>query len=154
MSETRKRIAEIISDAKPALAALRFFTATTRGFRDREQSKLAAYLKEICELDSYTKEEVKEWLKTKAGYVDTQDYRRGDTSGYLKLLQNIPAHLLARTREYAMFIASGSGRRLLSDQMRERIASEFSENPIVVPPPQDDTPQLGVRITLNGIEPL
>lgn len=153
MNEARKRIAEIIADAKPALAALRFFTATTRGFRDREQSKLTAYLMEICKLDSYSKEEVKAWLKTKAGYVDTVDYRRGDTSGYLQLLRNIPAHLLVRTREYATFIAGGSGRQPLSDQMRARITSEFSETPVVVPPPpQDDTPELGVCITVKGVD--
>jgi hypothetical protein len=154
MNQFRKPIVESIAAARPALDALRFFTATTRGFRDKEQTKLAAFLKEVCPLDEYSSEEVKEWLKTKAGYVDTSDYRRGDTSHYLKLLQSIPATLLVRTQDYAVHISGGSGRRPLSDELRERIAVEFSEHPVVVPPPMDDSPTLGVRLSINGVEPL
>lgn len=134
MKSSRTPISEIITDARPALAALRFYTATTRGLGDREQVKLAAFLKEICELDSYTSDEVKQWLKTQAGYVQTFDYRHGDVSGYLSLLQGIPAHLLVRTRDYATLIARGTGRRPISEAILERIASEFSENPTVIPP--------------------
>jgi hypothetical protein len=155
MSHPRNPITDIIAEARPALASLRFFTATTRGFRDKEQAKLAAFLKEICALDGYSTEEVMGWLKTKAGFVDTSDYRRGDVSQYLQLLQRIPSHLLVRTRDYAALIAGGSGRRPLSDQLRERIASEFSENPVAVPPPVDDEAvELGVRISTNGVERL
>ena len=154
MNLSRKPIVEIIAAARPALDALRFFTATTRGFRDKEQTKLTAFLKEVCPLDGYSSDEVKEWLKTKAGYVDTSDYRRGDTSHYLKLLQAIPAPLLVRTQDYAIQISGGSGRLPLDDKLRERISVEFSEHPVVVPPPVDDSPALGVRISINGLEPL
>jgi hypothetical protein len=154
MDHPRKPIAEIIADVRPALDALRFFTATTRGFRDKEQSKLVAFLKELCPLDDYSAEEVHTWLKTKAGYVDTFDYRHGDTNQYLELLQRIPAHLLIRTRDYAMLIAAGSGRKPLSDELRGRITAEFSESPVVLPPPVDDSPRLGVRISVDGVEPL
>lgn len=154
MNQFRKPIVEIIATARPALDALRFFTATVRGFRDKEQTKLAAFLKEVCPLDEYSSDEVKEWLKTKAGYVDTSDYRSGDTSHYIKLLQGIPATLLLRTKDYAVQIAGGSGRRPLSDELRERITVEFSENPTAVPPPADNSPDLSVRITINGIESL
>lgn len=154
MDNPRTSINDLIYSAKPALAALRFFTATTRGFRDTEQTKLAAFLKEICDLRSYSTEEVKEWLKTKAGYVDTHDYRRGDVSHYLTLLQNIPTNLLVRTRDCAMLIAGGSGRKPLSDDLRNRITSEFSSNPTVIAPPADDSYELGMRITLSGVDQL
>lgn len=140
MNSSRKPIKEIIAEAKPALDALRFFTATTRGFRDKEQTKLAAFLREVSSLDGYSLDEVKEWLKTKAGFVDTYDYRRGDVSGYKDLLQKIPASLLLRTRDYAMTIAGGSGRRPLSEEMRKRIELEFSENPNVLPPQLGENP--------------
>ena len=154
MNSSRAPIKELIAEARPALDALRFFTATARGFRDKEQIKLTAFLRETCKLDEYTPDEVKDWLKTKAGFVDTSDYRRGDVAGYLSLLQRIPANLLDRTRDYATTIVGGSGRRPLSDELRDRINSEFSGNPVVLPPPSDDTPQLGVRISFDGIEQL
>lgn len=154
MNSSRLPIKVIIAEAKPALDALRFFTATTRGFRDKEQIKLAAFLRETCKLEQYTPDEVKDWLKTKAGFVDTSDYRRGDFAGYLSLLRRIPANLVDRTRDYATTIAGGSGRRPLSDELRERVNSEFSENPVVSPPASDDTLQLGVRISFGGTEEL
>ncbi len=150
MSTSRKSIEEIISKVKPALDALRFFTATTRGFRDKEQEKLTRFLKELCKLEAYTADEVKHWLKTKAGFVDTYDYRHGNVSSYLLLLQEIPSNLLVRTRDYAYLIASGSGRKLMADEIRVRIESEFTELPIVVPPLLDDDSELSVQISYNG----
>lgn len=125
---------------RPALDALRFYVATTRGFRDREQTRLAAFLKDVAEaeLRDFAPEEVKEWLKTKVGWVDTSDYRRGDTSGYLALLQAIPPQLLTRTKDYAYLIAKGSGRKPLSDEAITRIEQEFSASPIVTAPPSED----------------
>ncbi|MGB3832209.1 MAG: hypothetical protein WA975_10125 [Mesorhizobium sp.] len=106
MNHSRAPIKEAIAPAKLALDALRFFTATTRGFRDKEQVKLAAFLRETCNLESYSSDEIKDWLKTKAGFVSTFDYRRGDVSEYLALLQKIPANLLVRTRDYAWVLGS------------------------------------------------
>ena len=126
MNSSRTPIKELIAEARPALDALRFFTATARGFRDKEQIKLTAFLRETCKLDEYTPDEVKDWLKTKAGFVDTSDYRRGDVSGYLALLQKIPANLLVRTRDYATAIAGGSGRRHCSATTRALIVSSVS----------------------------
>lgn len=151
MNNSRASIEEIISEVKPALDALRFFTATTRGFRDKEQEKLSSFLRERCKLDAYTSDEIKNWLKTKAGYVDTFDYRRGDVSSYLALLKKIPTNLLVRTRDYALLIAGGSGRNPIGDKLRIRIESEFSEHPIVVPPPLDDESELSVQISLDGV---
>lgn len=151
MDSSRKPIAEIIAEAMPALNALRFFTATTRGFREQEQAKLTAFLREVCQLEDYTAEEIKHWLKTKAGHVDVYDYRRGDVTQYANLLKQIPSSYLVRTRDYAMLIAGGSGRRNLSDQLRNRISSEFSASPTVIPPPPEDAPELGLEVTVNGI---
>ena len=154
MNHSRTPLKEAIAPVRPALDALRFFTATTRGFRDKEQVKLAAFLRETCNLEAYSSDEIKDWLKTKAGFVSTFDYRRGDVSEYMTLLQKIPANLLVRTRDYAFLIAGGSGRKPLSDDLRERIESEFSESPVVAPPPQEEEAlQLGVRISVNGVEP-
>ena len=144
ITEIKQRIAEV----RPALDALRFYTATTRGFRDREQTRLALFLKDVAEaeLRDYTPDQVKEWLKTKAGWIDTSDYRGGDTSGYLALLCAIPPHLLTRTKDYAYLIARGSGRRVLSEEVGSRIEPEFSPTPVVVPPPEDDESSLGISI--------
>lgn len=142
-----------IAAVRPALDALRFYTATTRGFRDREQGRLAEFLKDVAEaeLRDYTPDEVKQWLKTKAGWINTYDYRHGDTSIYQALLEAIPPELLARTKDYVYLIAKGSGRRQIDDAMRARIEAEFSATPCVAPPPppeDDELPpiSLGVRI--------
>lgn len=148
ITEIKQRIAAV----RPALDALRFYTATTRGFRDREQARLALFLKDVAEVElrDYAPDQVKEWLKTKAGWIDTSDYRGGDTSGYLALLCAIPPHLLTRTKDYAYLIAQGSGRRILSEEAIGRIEQEFSPTPVVVPPPEDEAPSLGVSIGLNA----
>lgn len=131
MNEFAKRISTI----RPALDALRFFTATTRGFRQQEQEKLAGFLMEVGDLSDIPVADVLEWLTTKAGWIDTWAYRQGDTAEYLQLLQRIPRNLLFRTREYAFLIAGGSGRRPLSHEMRCRIEMEFAEQPVALPPP-------------------
>lgn len=128
-------VATRISSIRPALDALRFFTATTRGFRQKEQEKLARFLTEVADLREIPAADVLEWLKTKADWIDTWDYRQGDTTKYLLRLQRIPPHLLVRTRDYAALIAGGSGRRPLSDEMRARIEMEFAEQPVALPPP-------------------
>lgn len=128
-------VADRIRTIRPALDALRFFTATTRGFRQQEQLKLAKFLTELADLRDIPAADVVEWLKTKAGWIDTFDYRQGDTSAYLCLLQRIPPTLLVRTRDYAMLIAGGSGRRPISDELRTRIDMEFAERPVALPPP-------------------
>src|SRR5690606_21317011 len=141
-----------IAGVRPALDALRFFTASTRGFRDREQERLAMFLEEVAgaDLAEYTRAELKEWLQTKAGWINTRDYRAGDTSGYLAMLQAIPPHLLARTRDYAYAIAGGSGRRPIADDMRARIEQEFSPAPTVAPPPPEDDDGLpGIRFGVD-----
>lgn len=152
MESSRKPISEIIAEAMPALNALRFFTATTRGFRDQEQTKLTAFLREVCQLEDYTAEEIMHWLKTKAGYVDIYDYRRGDVTQYATLLKEIPSRYLVRTRDYAMLIALGSGRKPLSDQLRERISAEFSEFPVIAPIAVEMKSELELRVTPNVLE--
>lgn len=122
-------IAEIfqrIYPARYALRALRYFTAITRGFRDREQKKLARFLREVAPLDDFTEAQVVEWLKTKAGAIGTYPYKTGDLSEYRALLQAIPPELLTRTRDYALLIARGSGRKQLSDEFRTRVEIEFT----------------------------
>lgn len=126
----------LIEPVRPALDALRFFTATTRGFNQREQQKLATFLIEVGpdELRDYSKEALVEWLTTRAGYVSTLDYRHGDVAEYLQLLDAIPEHLIAATRTHAYLIAMGSGRRPISDEIRSRIELEFTPPARVNPP--------------------
>lgn len=144
-------IEQHIAAVRPALDALRFFTATTRGFRDVEQEKLARFLKEVAEheLKELTLDDIKHWLKNSAGWINTMDYRRGDTREYLKLLQGIPPHLLTRTKDYATFIAASGRMTPAKEAIRMRIEQEFCENPVPVEPPPYDGPEIGIKISFN-----
>lgn len=130
-------IAERIQPARNALDALRYFVAMTRGFRDREQKKLARFLREVAPLSDFSEAEVVAWLKTKAGYVSAADYRDGDTSRYRELLRAIPHDLQAPTLRCALDLARGSGRRRLSDEFRSRVEIEFTAME-----PMDEMPRL------------
>lgn len=148
MKERRPTIESSIGDARPSLQALRYFVATTRGFRRREQERLAQFLFEVCSLSEFTREEVVSWLQTRAGYIDTYAYRSGDASEYVELLQAIPSHHLARTKDYARLLAVGSGRKALDPSWARRIELEFALDPIVEPPPATSGPRLGFRLEL------
>lgn len=149
-----QEIATRIAPHRDALNALRFFTATTRGFRDREQRNLAAFLREVAPLGDMPGEAVVEWLKTKAGWIDTSAYRRGDVSGYEALLRKIPAEQLQRTADYARLVAAGSGRRRIPEEWETRIQREFAHEPVVLPPPPPEEPGLAFQIGLDGVHKL
>lgn len=121
-----------------SLSALRFFIATTRGFREREINRLVAFVRETCPALSLTDAQLFQWLRHEAGFVDTYDYRRGDTSHYERLLRAISPKLLQRTKDYAFAIARGSGRRPIEPEWAQRIELEFHPAPRVNPPDAPD----------------
>lgn len=129
-------IGKLIQPSRAALDALRYFVAMTRGFRDREQKKLARFLLEVSPLEDFSEAQVVEWLKTKAGYVSAADYRDEDTSTYRHLLRAIPSELQAKALNCALDLARGSGRRRLSDEFRARVEIEFTALE-----PMDDMPR-------------
>lgn len=126
-------IGQLIGRVRPALDALRYYVAITRGFRDREQARLALFLKDVAEeeLRDFTPLQIKEWLKTGAGWVETYGGTPHRLEAYMEFLRAIPPDLLQRTKEYAQLIASGSGRRPVPVDELERLASEFSPDPSV-----------------------
>ena len=103
-------------------------------------------------LADFSHAEVMEWVGTRSSWINVSDYRRGDTSQYETLLRAIHPSLLERTRDYAYRIAFGSGREPLTDDARARIESEFSGDPVVIPPPPlppEDDVTLGVIIDVS-----
>lgn len=121
-------------EALPAIRALKFFALSTRmlagKYRRLERLRLVQFVTEVCDVESYSKEEIDAWLQ-KLWCADLRRYLDGDTSEYESLLRGIPAKLLARCRDYALWIARGSGRKALNPEWAQRAESEFSENPYV-----------------------
>lgn len=124
--------------ALPAIKALKFFTLTTRGFSKRERLRVLQFMEEVSDLSAFSKEELEAWLQ-KLWTANVYGYRDGNKGEYEGLLRSIPAKFLPRCREYALWIAGGSGRKVRNPIWEQRIMSEFSENPIVSepePPPE------------------
>jgi hypothetical protein len=130
----------------PAIKALKFFTLSTRGFAKRERDRVAAFVREVAELTSYSKEDIEAWLN-KLWCGDLYAYRDGDTTEYTETLKVIPHELLARCRDYAVLIAQGSGRKAVDASWMERIEAEFSETPFVKKPQSGQTEEIGITIT-------
>lgn len=132
----RRSIDVLTWEALPAIKALKFFTLTTRGFRKRERERVLKFAQEVCDLSAYSSDEISAWLQGLwCGAI--YEYARGATDEYKNLLDTIPPHLVDRCRDYALWIAKGSGRKEPERHWMDRIASEFSRSPRVV------TPQLG-----------
>lgn len=125
-------------EALPAIKALKFFTLTTRGFSKRERQRVLQFMEEVSDLSTYSKEELEAWLQ-KLWTANVYGYRDGNKGEYEGLLRSIPVKFLPRCREYALWIAGGSGRKVRNPFWEQRIMSEFSDNPTVLepePPPE------------------
>lgn len=131
---TNAAMRESLGDFYPCVRALRFYTATTRGFRDRERRRIAAFVLSIVGRDKYTESHVLAWLAA-LGFVDYFAWRSGDTRGWQAMLDEIPQEALPRVRDAAYAIARGSGRKAIAPEVIERIESEFSWPPKAYPPP-------------------
>jgi hypothetical protein len=132
-SDQKQNIDAQTWEALPAIKALKFFTLTTRGFSKREMLRVLQFAEEVCDLSAFTKEELEIWLQ-KLWTANVYGYRDGNKSEYDGLLRSIPTKLLPRCQEYALWIAKGSGRKKLKPFWEQRIASEFSANPVVLEP--------------------
>lgn len=123
-------IESLLWQVLPAIKALKFFTLSTRGFRQRERDRVTQFVQEVADLRAYSKEEIGEWVY-KLWCGDLYTYRDGDTTEYTETLQNIPSALLNRCRDYALLIARGSGRKPVDPIWVERIETEFNPAPQV-----------------------
>lgn len=134
----------------PAVKALKFFTLTTRGSRKREIDRIVQFVQEIADITTYSKDEVFDWVK-KLWCGNIFDYRDGNVAEYTDLLRNIPPSLLERCRNYALLIARGSGRKPLEPAWLERIKAEFSPDPRVTKPEQQQDDDEGFSITISAM---
>jgi hypothetical protein len=135
-----------------AIKALKFFSLTTRGFKQRERDRVTKFVQEISNTAPHTPEELSEWVY-KLWCGDIYRFRDGDTLEYTETLRNIPASVLDRCRDYAMHIASGSGRKPIEPEWQERIDTEFSSDPVVKPPikPVSNGPCVTLSVDLSDI---
>jgi hypothetical protein len=134
--------------ALPAIKALKFFTLSTRGFRQRERDRVIQFVQEAADVSSYSKEEVGEWVY-KLWCGDLYAYRDGDTTEYTETLQSIPSALLDRCRGYALLIARGSGRKPVDPSWVKRIETEFSPAPQVKKPERNREEGISVTISVQ-----
>jgi hypothetical protein len=132
-SNERKNLDILTWEALPAIKALKFFTITTRDFSKRERLKVVQFVEEVCRVSAYSKEEIGEWLQ-KLWCANLYDYADGKTEEYEALLRAVPASLMARCQDYALWIARGSGRKQPDSFWLLRIDSEFSRSPHALPP--------------------
>jgi len=130
----------------PAIKALKFFSLSTRGFAKRERERVVQFMREIVDVSAYSSEEIDEWIYN-LWCGDLFAYRDGDTTEYTETLKNIPNKVLGRCREYALFIARGSGRRPVESNLLERVATEFSINPMVIKP--DESGRTCIEIKMD-----
>ena len=139
-------IREAVGNLYPCVRALRFYTATTRGFRDRERKRIAAFVMSLVGGEKFTEKQVLDWISA-LGFVDYHDWLRGDTAKWQSMLDEIPKDAVARVRDAAYAIARGSGRKAIAPEAVERIESEFSWPPKAYPPPpRPETEGLVVKI--------
>lgn len=146
-SDKRETLESLTWHVIPAVKALKFFTLTIRGSRKREIDRLVQFVQEIADVTTYSKNEVFEWVK-KLWCGDIYKYLNGNVDEYTDLLRNIPSPLLERCRNYALFIARGSGRKPLEPAWLERIKAEFSPDPKVKKPErqQDNDDRISITI--------
>lgn len=131
-----------------AIKALKFFSLSTRGFRQRERELLFRFAQEVVDLSLYSKEEVNEWIY-KLWCGDLYRYRNGDTVEYAETLRNLPPLMLNRCRDYALQIAGGSGRKPIDPSWVDRIESEFCPDPIVRSPAKVTSNAVITTISVN-----
>ena len=130
---TRPSIDSLAWHAISAIKALKFFTLTTRGFKQSERQRVTNFVLEVVKTSPYSPAQIDEWVY-KLWCGDLYRFKGGDTLEYTETLRNIPASLLGRCRDYALNIASGSGRKPVDPACLERIETEFCANPVVKPP--------------------
>ena len=121
----------------PAVKALKFFTLTTRALGENERQRIRQFIKETANVAAFSDGEIDEWLKA-LWTTDMYDWRMGKTEGYLEILNSIPLQLRNRCNAYATLISSGSGRKPIDKSIIDRIDLEFSNNPVVRIPVQDE----------------
>lgn len=132
--------------ALPAILALKIFTASTRGLGKRELDRIGEFIRELPDGGALDPDELRAWLKTR-WYTEHYAYRDGETKPYEDALKAIPSDMLARAKDYALYIAGGSGRKPRDPAWEKRIEDEFRTDPIVVPPaPRDTSGDIGVVI--------
>lgn len=130
----REPLDSIAWSAMPAIKALKFFTLTTRGTRQRELSRLAQFVKQIVDVAMYSDDELIAWVKQLSCWDMTHAWDRGDTAEYTELLRRIPRAMLSTCHANAVTIAAGSGRKPLDPDWIERINNEFAVEPSVKAP--------------------
>ena len=113
-----------------AIKTLKFFAITTRGFGARERIRIQQFIRETCNVGSFSDVEIDNWLKS-LWAIDRYEWQIGKTEQYQMLLNSIPMNLRNRCRHYACWIASGSGRKQIDKNLLKRIDLEFSDNPKV-----------------------
>lgn len=134
--------------ALPAIKAVKFFTLSTRGFGKRERERVVAFVREVADVNVYKTEELEGWLyKLWCGNLDL--YKAGDTTEYTETLKAVPREMLARCRDYALFIARGSGRNPINTAWKERVDTEFCEIPNVKKPDLRNSENIGIIFTAN-----
>lgn len=148
----RPSIKSLLWQALPAVKALKFFTLSTRGFRQRERDRVTQFVQEVADLSAYSKEEIGEWVH-KLWCGDLYTYWDGDTAEYTETLQNIPSALLNRCRDYALLIARGSGRKPIDPLWLERIETEFNHTPLVKKPERKESEEISVTISVQSPKP-
>jgi hypothetical protein len=151
LPDGRETLESLTWGVLPAIKALKFFTLTTRGFRKRERDRVVQFVQEIADARSYSKEEISEWVY-KLWCGDLYAYGSGDTSEYTETLRNIPASLLNQCRDYALFIAKGSGRKPIEPSWVERIETEFRQIPNVKKPEKTQNDEFSVIISAQQPE--
>ena len=144
----RETLESLTWHVMPAIKALKFFTLSTCGFAKRERERVVQFLQEITDLSAYSMEEIGNWVY-KLWCGNLYAYRDGDTTEYTETLRNIPGGLLDRCRDYALLIARGSGRKPVDPGWLERIESEFSANPIVKKPENNQEERSSVTICVK-----
>lgn len=146
--DSRETLESLTWHVLPAIKALKFFTLSTRGFRQRERDRVVRFVHEIADVKSYSKDEVNNWVY-KLWCGDLYAYRDGDTVEYTETLRNIPTSLLERCRNYELLIARGSGRKPVEPSWEERIESEFSHDPKVKKPERKQDEGMSVTVSVR-----
>lgn len=108
--------------------ALRFFIATTRGFRDRERKIVADYLGALMLPQVVEEKLLYSWARD-WGYVNYSEWLNGSLDEWQAILDRVPKHQFPMLRDFAYRSARGSGRRPIDPFWIERIESEFNWPP-------------------------
>ncbi len=112
-ADNRESLESMTWRVLPAVKALKFFTLTTRGFRQRERDRVVQFVQEVADVTSYSKDEVSAWVY-KLWCGDIYAYRHGEIAEYIELLRNIPPALLGRCRTMRYSSHEGAVANLLT----------------------------------------